>query len=209
MITILGILIAYVLLGFAVSLIPTSPPETGCENEHLIFVASNGIHLDYFIPVVYLENDMLIQMEVPAETAYVSFGWGDKEFYIQTPEWSDLSLTVTAKAILMNTPAAMHVGYQYSTQPHWVAVSLCDDQLDNLMEYILGEFKRDENGKLTIYPGYGPNDRFFDANGRFMFYRTCNVWINDGLKKAGVKTSVWSPFDKGILYHLRKEDPLK
>ena len=55
--------------------------------------------------------------------------------------------------------------------------------------------------KLDV-EGYNSYDSFFEAKGSFSFYRTCNIWVNKALKVIGVKTSIWSPFDFGVLHHL-------
>ena len=204
--TILGAIVLYFITGIVLSYIPTRPETKDCQKDHTIFVASNGIHLDYFIPVVLLDDQFLQELMTPAQTSYLSFGWGDKEFYRATPEWKDLDVRITLKAILIKTPAALHVGYAETRYTHWVRVDLCRSQFEKLMDYIRSEFYRDEQGRLVAYEGYGPDDRFFDANGHFTFFKTCNVWVNNGLKKAGVNTSVWSPFDFGILHHLKKND---
>jgi len=202
----LSILVLYCVLGVVLSFIPTSPPDHNCEKDRSIFVASNGIHLDYFIPIVYLKDDFLSKVDAPLNTAYLSFGWGDKDFYIKTPEWGDLSLTVALRALFVKTPAALHVGYNNERSSYWTEVAVCEHQLSTLLMYIEEEFIQDENEKFIQYPGYGPEDHFFDAKGHFMFSKTCNVWINNGLKKAEIKTSVWSPFDFGILYHLKNQN---
>lgn len=68
----------------------------------------------------------------------------------------------------------------------------------------------------TLFIGFGWGDKefyiktplydnFYDATGSFSIFHTCNVWVNVALKEIEVKTSVWSPFDFEILYHLKNE----
>jgi len=38
--------------------------------------------------------------------------------------------------------------------------------------------------------------------GSFSCFKTCNTWTNQTLKKAEIKTAIWTPFDSGILKHL-------
>ena len=38
-----------------------------------------------------------------AKLTYVALGWGDRNFYVDTPTWEDLSVTTTARALLWPT----------------------------------------------------------------------------------------------------------
>jgi hypothetical protein len=75
--------------------------------------------------------------------------------------------------------------------------------MNTLLKYLSNSFKKDD-GKIQKIDidGYAYNDSFYDANGSFSIFKTCNIWVNKALKEANIETSVWSPFDIGILYHL-------
>ncbi|MDH5604732.1 MAG: DUF2459 domain-containing protein, partial [Cyclobacteriaceae bacterium] len=66
-------------------------------------------------------------------------------------------------------------------------------------------FFKNSMEELQLIPNasYGYNDRFYDSRGYYTLFNTCNTWVNEALKHAEVITSVWSPFDFGVLYHLR------
>ena len=51
---------------------------------------------------------------------------------------------------------------------------------------------------------YGKNDAFYEANGSYSLFHTCNTWANNGLKACGQKACFWTPFDSGIFYHYDK-----
>ncbi|HDR51371.1 MAG TPA: DUF2459 domain-containing protein, partial [Mariniphaga anaerophila] len=86
-------------------------------------------------------------------------------------------------------------------------IRLCSWQLDSLNRYIENSFKKNENGHFIQinFEGYNQYDSFYNAKGSFSLFRTCNVWVNVALKEIEVKTSVWSPFDFGVLFHIPKE----
>ncbi|MFM7854609.1 MAG: DUF2459 domain-containing protein [Flammeovirgaceae bacterium] len=46
---------------------------------------------------------------------------------------------------------------------------------------------------------YWDNDSFYEAKGTYNLFFTCNTWVNEGLKKAGLKACLWTPFDSGLL----------
>jgi uncharacterized protein (TIGR02117 family) len=135
----------------------------------------------------------------------VAFGWGDRNFYLKTPEWSDLTFTVAFKALFLKSNTAMHVTLYPRKINSWKQLPLCDEQLMALIDYINNSFAEDENGKLVKmdFEGYHQFDSFFEAKGSFSLFKTCNVWVNSALKEAEVRTAVWTPIDFGVLYHIK------
>ena len=100
----------------------------------------------------------------------------------------------------------MHVSFHKTSYMHWKKIDLCKIQLENLNSFIKSTFKKSKEKKFIRIgvSGYSENDYFFEAQGSFSFYRTCNVWVNEALKKANIETSIWSPFVFGILYHIEE-----
>lgn len=196
--------ILYFLAALFLSYLPNVPKEVYCEPDKTIYITSNGVHLDIVLPVVNIDESLLSQLDVSTGTQFVAFGWGDKNFYAKTPEWSDLTFPVAFKALFLKSESAMHVTRYRQTYEHWKEVKLCAHQLGTLNNYIGNSFKRTETGAIqkTDFPGYSNADSFYEAKGSFTLFKTCNVWTNNALKQTGIKTSVWSPFDFGVLYHL-------
>ena len=186
------------------SFLPTHPPKHNCLHQYEVFVASNGIHLDIFLPIENIEPQILHQLDVLPGTLFIGFGWGDKDFYIKTPEWTDLTFPVAFKALFLKSEAAMHVTYLPFSLQSWQKIQLCNSQLKTLNLYIENSFKKDKNGNFlkTNFNGYSHYDTFYDATGSFSLFKTCNVWVNTALKKIEIKTSVWSPFNFGVLFHI-------
>jgi uncharacterized protein (TIGR02117 family) len=199
-----GLPMLYLAAALLLSVLPTHPPEKNCRPEHKLFVSTNGVHLDIILPVENIAPDLRSQLSLPAVTRFVAFGWGDKEFYIKTPEWSDLTFPVAFRALFMKTEAAMHVTSLGRSFNGWKEVEICTGQLHALNSYINSSFKKNETGELQKldFPGYTSYDDFYEANGSFTIFFTCNVWANNALKEIEIKTSVWSPFDFGVLHYL-------
>ena len=200
----IALIIGYLLTGTALSLIGTRPEPVICKDRKEIFLVSNGLHLDMIIPVDLLEKKLVEELNVPPSTRYLSFGWGDQAFYLQTPTWNELKPGVAIRSLFLRTDAAMHLTYYFRRYDSWHSLDICEEQLRALLTYISGSFARDSDQALIEIEGagYTSYDRFYEANGYFHVFRTCNDWVNRGLKKAKVKTSLWSPFDFGVLYHL-------
>jgi len=198
----------YFLAAFIFSVIPTDPPPTFCKERNIIYVASNGVHLDLIIPRELLTPSLENGLKLPNWVSYTAFGWGDKEFYINTPTWNDLKLHTALRALFADTESAMHVVWLDRVYNQGAPVALCDFQLDRLLQFIEQSFKTLPDGQLIeiAAAGYGDRDKFYQGVGNFNFIQTCNNWVNRSLKTAGIRTSLWSPFDKGVLYQLSKLD---
>lgn len=203
----LGFLLAvYFLLAIILSITSNRPEHSACAKDQEIFIASNGIHLDIILPRKWLTGKMQEELELPADVTYVSFGWGDKAFYLETPAWSDMKPGIAFKAVFLNSESAMHVTRYYKKYDHWHEIRLCTMQLQLLNAYLDRSFERDQYSRLMHIKGsgYTAYDTFYDANGSFNGINTCNQWVNNGLKAAKVRASVWSPFDEGVLYQIRR-----
>ncbi len=202
--TLFGLIGIYLLMAILLSVIPTSPDEINCDTPVTGFVATNGVHLEIILPTESLSQSMLESFDLKPWAQYTSFGWGDRTFYLDTPEWSDLKFSTAINALFFTSETAIHLTYYSGTREHWIEMPLCDEQLQALLEYLDNTFARDTHGAIMEIPnsGYTSTDTFYEANGSYSFIKTCNSWVNSGLKRASVKTSIWSPFDKGVLYHL-------
>ena len=198
--------ILYFVAALILSFLKTHPPKTDCLAENEIYITTNGVHLDIVLPVENVKPELLNQLEILPGTKYVSFGWGDREFYINTPEWKDLTFKTTFKALFLKSETAMHVTCYSTSYSSWRNIKICSSQIDLLNKYIEKSFSKNENGGLQkiAVPGYYESDFFYEATGSFSLFNTCNVWVNKALKVTGIQTSVWSPFDLGVLYHLRE-----
>jgi len=205
---ILVILILALLYGLAaliLSLISTRPDKVDCEEKKEIYLFTNGMHVDLMIPKKLLDSSRVSRLNAPAATSFVAFGWGDKDFYVKTPTWDDFHLGITLKALFWGSESAMHLTYHTQQRTHWKKLALCEPQFKALTTYIWSSFETNEQGGFHQIPdsGYTSTDTFFEARGSYSIFNTCNNWLNRALKKAKVKTAVWSPFGFGVMRYIR------
>lgn len=207
LVLLLTVIFLYFAIAIILSLISTKPEPLTCSKNKVVYVWSNGVHLDLILPRELLSSELRNGLDLPTWVKFIAFGWGDMEFYINTPTWADLKSGPTFRALFSNSQSAMHVVWLSDNVRRWVAVPLCEVQLQQIREYIENTFDKDKEGRLqeVFAAGYTDRDRFYLARGSFSFIHTCNNWVNNALKAAEVKTSIWSPFDKGVLYQLRND----
>ena len=198
------LVLGYLLFAWILSYSTTNPKAHQCTQKHTIYASSNGVHMDLILHKNDLNADFLIQMEQLENRDFIAIGWGDEGFYLHTPSWAELKVSTAIKAALLPSNTVMHVTHYNKVNPKWKTIQLCPAQLQALQLFIEQSFARNTTNNVQILEGAGYrfNDFFYRAEGSYTCFYTCNVWVNQALKKADVKTAIWSPFDKGILKHL-------
>ena len=184
-------------------------PQEGVE----VFIVSNGVHADICLPLI--KEDYLWSNYFGVESfktltkqpKYISFGWGDKGFFLDTPTWADLTISTALKAAFVPSETAIHVSYlEYKPKLSEKIKSfmVTKTTFKKLQDYIVSYIKLKDGKSQLIDCCRYPNvhDNFYEANGSYHLFRTCNVWTNQVLINAGIKTAIWTPFDSGILAQL-------
>lgn len=137
---------------------------------------------------------------------YLSFGWGDRDFYMSTPSWKNLKLSTTFKALFLPTPSVMHVK-GYEVIPNYLEVKCIKiNQKDywQLINFIKSSFQLDANGRqIRLGNGNTDNAGFYAAKGSYSILRNCNSWTSEGLRKADVNTPFLSELSSAIMLHLK------
>ena len=169
--------------------------------EGFIFLNTSGIHLDIIIPKNLMSEALARDLVQFNGEDYLSFGWGEENFYLETPTWGDLTFYNACQALLWKSSSLMHVTRHQEIDPKWVKIPISSDQLERLNQFILSAFTTDKHGRKLLLeePGYSKYDNFYEANGDYYCLNTCNSWVNDGFKACGLKACFWTPFDFGLM----------
>ncbi len=203
----------YVLVAAILTMIPSNMFSEQPKEGIVIYIKSNGVHTDLVLPIenkFYDWNEKISLEDFAIDTVnykWTAFGWGDKGFYLDTPNWSDLKISTALNAMLIPSPTAMHVtlyGNLMKENNSTKKIILTEEQYLLLCAHISDSFQKTETGdfiRINSYHYNGVNDNFYEAEGSYHLFNTCNNWANTGLKKAEVKTAFWAPFDKCIFYY--------
>lgn len=207
----LGFTMLYVLVVLGLSRISVNSdviePEKGIE----IYLLSNGVHTDIVVPVKTPTTDWSEKVKFQNTKAndttakYLAFGWGDKGFYLNTPTWADLKFSTAFYAASGLSTSAMHCTFykRMKEDEECRKIIITEKQYKALVDFIQNSFQM-KNGqviKIETDAVYGNNDAFYEANGSYNLFYTCNTWTNSALKAADQKASLWTVYDKGILMH--------
>ncbi|NOS93297.1 MAG: TIGR02117 family protein [Cyclobacteriaceae bacterium] len=209
MAALLSAVVLYLLLAIVCSIIPVNsnfkqPQQDGV----IIYLITNGVHTDFALPVQnqYKDwNQIISRMHTTGNNSkapYVAFGWGDKGFYLNTKTWDDLKFSTAFKAMFHLSTSAIHVTWynQLYESESCQKIIISADQYRTLVEHIHQSFQIDNQGAAKVIAGahYWNDDAFYEANGSYSLFYTCNTWVNDGLKKAQLPACLWTPFDRFI-----------
>lgn len=209
----IALILVYIICAFTLSKITINSNQI-VENRTIpIYILSNGVHTDIVLPVknhlfdwsqkVKFENTIAKDSTLQ----FVAFGWGDKEFYLDTPTWADLKFSTALKAATGVSTSAIHATFYKSLKEnnHCKRIIISDQEYTSLVGFIANSFEQRSGNFLKIKTDavYGKNDAFYDAKGSYSLFYTCNTWTNNALKAANQKAALWTPMDKGILCHYK------
>lgn len=212
----ISVVLLYLFLGYFVPFIPVQAEATPEPKVINGFIKTNGVHTDIVVPVKSQFMDW--ETKFPSENTvskrtdykYISIGWGDKGFYLDTPTWADLKFSTAFKAAFWLGDAALHTTYydEMKVNDSVKSFTMTERQYNNLIKYVDESMDKDKNGNainIKTNAVYGDNDAFYEAKGSYSFLHTCNTWTNNALKVSGQKAALWTPSDFGIFRHYKKK----
>ncbi|MEL6636626.1 MAG: TIGR02117 family protein [Bacteroidota bacterium] len=212
---ILGLIVFFLLFVLLGTLIPVNRKSRQSNNGVAVYLKSDGIHADFILPTInhlYDWSKIITSgdYQTPlSQQSFLGIGWGDRGFYLDIPTWGDLTPKIVCKALCIPSPTVVHV-ISYAQPPnsfkYFRKLILSEAQYLALCEYIQSYFRTDEGAQVQLVPdvGYTPDDNFYLAERPYHVFHTCNYWVNRGLKRIGIRTSLWSPSPHGIFLHLKK-----
>lgn len=198
----LSLPLIYIAVSLILSYIPVGTNDPAPNKTESVFLYSNGTHTDLIISKNHVDQRILNGLQQSSSDAYYAFGWGDEDFYINTPTWADLKASTALKALFWPSKTLMHVVRHDQRSKEWKEVKVSAEQLEILNEELLKGFAKADNYTKVHLPGhtYFGHDEFYRGDGSYTCLHTCNTWLNSALKKADIKTALWTPFDFGIMH---------
>lgn len=205
-----AVIFAFLVVAFYGEALPTGDlKESG---DVYFYVRSNGIHTDVCLPAenAYTNwHDFIPVRDFGSEVSkdFISMGWGDKGFFMNTPQWEDLTVSTAFSAIALPTPTAMHVTYEAEPEENarCVKVYVTRAEYEKMVHFIKHSFDTHEK-KAELIPGkgYTDHDNFYESNRSYHLFRTCNTWTSSVLKAGDVKTAWLAVFPNGVMGHLKR-----
>lgn len=174
-----------------------------------IYILTNGVHTDVVLPVHTSEVDWSREVKYAntslqdTNSQYLALGWGDKGFYLETPQWADLKFSTAFNAAFGLSSSAIHATYYKAVteSQRCRKIFISHKQYAEMVAYIMNSFQKDADGHIInihTKANYGIADAFYEAKGRYNLFYTCNTWANSVLKNCGLRSCFWTIFDTPI-----------
>ncbi len=166
--------VIYLLVALLLTHITVNMESIDTENKktNSIYIQTNGVHLDLILP--NHDFDFL-----NLDCKYLAIGWGDKDFYLNTPSFSDLKVKTAFNALFLDSPTLLHITKYQKVQNNWTKIQITEEQLICIKRNILMYFNESDTKPIQ---GYGSMDFFYQAKGSYSCFFTCNSWVNSILK---------------------------
>jgi uncharacterized protein (TIGR02117 family) len=204
-------LLSYLAISLVFSLIQfAQKPIQKNEQTLPVFLYSSGVHLELILPIKSVAYDWTKRIPysaVPANDStvqWISFGWGEKNFFLQTPTWADFKLKNMLKSLFFMGQSAMHIRFIHQIQAteKYICLHLSTKQYNALIKAIGNEFDTNSAGQFVFIPQnvYSQYDAFYKTRSAYNLFNTCNSFSNYLLKVSGQKHCLWTPFSY-VLYN--------
>lgn len=201
----IALIISYIGLSYLLSIVPQQSNVSADEKNSTIYLSYDDIHSDIIINIENTTIDwkqLLPQTVKGRKKGYLCFGWGDRDTYINTPSWDDLSLSTGLKALFINTPSLVHVKYYRDIKRYrdMQPIAISKGQQKVIEQKILESF-----GEEVVFKrrGYGYRDDFYHSPYHYNLINTCNTWSGDVLRESNITMSYWTPFSLNVLESLK------
>ncbi|MDP6708981.1 MAG: DUF2459 domain-containing protein [Alphaproteobacteria bacterium] len=183
-------------LSLAFALLVGETATTGLANATVtIHVTSNGWHTNIVVARADLAAGSVPEVADLPEARYLSFGWGDAEYYPARRPTFGMALG----AALQPTPAVVHLA-GFAAPPgealpsaEVISLKLSAGGFRSLVTYLHGSFARGGADRIAA-TGHGlyRMSGFYPATGEFHLFNTCNTWTARGLQAAGLDIDIAS-----------------
>lgn len=203
---ILALPLLYLAASLTLPLIPGPGPDKTGPLTRQIGLIQGPIHTDILFPLTPETRARFAFAEaagVPVnhpEAQWLMFGWGSAAFYTTAGTYAD----ITASAVLTaatGDDAVIRLDVTGPLNPveNLRFLQLSEAQFQALLTQTTATFA----SKTPLnHPGFTAFDAFFPAHGHFSALRTCNVWLGETFRAAGIPFGLWTPANWSVTLSL-------
>jgi len=212
---ILFCVLSYALIFIVGWLIPVNRNYTPAENGVELYIGSNGMHTEFILPATLPEFDWKSILNTEdyeldaSDISYFGIGWGDEKIYLEMGDFKYVTAKIILHSLFVPSAGLLHIK-GYDSPPFkertLEKISISKDKYKLLCQFIHQSFTLDSEQNVKLIPntlGFDPGN-FYSSEGKYHCLQTCNTWVARGLKKAGVRTTLWTSVDKCLYYQLKK-----
>jgi len=164
-------------------------PITNNEEPTYFYVIREGWHTSLAISKNNLGDELQFLQDCFGDNQFYEIGWGDKGFY----QAKKVTSSVAFNAVLAPTGSVLHVASvpkepnQYFLNSKMIKVKISKLGHSRLNMFIRDSFKKNTKGEpIILGDGLYGKSLFFDGNGNYYAFHTCNTWVASALKDSGM-----------------------
>jgi uncharacterized protein (TIGR02117 family) len=200
----------YMFAALAGGLIPVNASKVHQSSGHIVYIYDNDIHTSIVFPridgSIDIAETLTKKADFPGDKAtypWIMVGWGDHDFFLNTPSWAEVKVQTLISAIMGSGASLIHIDRitQLPPRERMRRLVLTDAQYAKLLGFITPQMTLAPNGEPQSIKGYSTDDQFYRSAGRdYSILYTCNNWVGEALEKAGVRTGYWTPLPFGVMW---------
>jgi uncharacterized protein (TIGR02117 family) len=197
----------YLMAAIYGAIIPGSAVPDTSEKTRSILLVSGPIHYDLVLPLDEMTLERFaplaaksIRLDHPS-AQWLVVGWGAQHFYTQTRTSTDLNLPALWRGIIGDSSVLrFDIAGALPDDLDARRLALTNREYTTLLDEVWDSLSTDADGQPTLadVDGFSQTDGFFAAKGQFNILRTCNVWIGDKLRAAGLRFGIWTPMPLSV-----------
>jgi len=170
----------------------SDPPRGEGGDWRSFYVVNHGLHTGLAIARPDLLQVLPALAEEFGDGDFVEFGWGDEDFY-RAPQ---ATLSLALRALSGSTATVLHaVKIDGDPRRRFAAsevieVRVTEDGYRRLLAFVAGTFTHSATGTLAVLgPGLYGESRFYQAEGSYSLFYTCNTWVAEALAASSCPMS--------------------
>jgi uncharacterized protein (TIGR02117 family) len=174
------------------------------KNVRSVFIVHDAWHAAIVIKEADVTTAVLPELRDFPTAEYLEFSWGDRD-YFPAP---DGGFGMALRAAFWSSGSILHVvGFKEAVRNAYpgaeiTEIPLSEEGFQGLVSFISDTFSRPHPpAPAEARPGLFANGRFYAAEGKFSFLRTCNTWVAEALSAAGLPISPGYVITAGNLSH--------
>lgn len=203
---ILALPVLYLLASVTLPLIPGPGPDLSGPPSREIGLIQGPIHTDILLPLTpetrarfAFADAAGVPLNHP-DAEWLVLGWGSAAFYTTAGTYAD----ITASAVLTaatGDDAVIRLDAFGALPPleNLRYMRLSEAQFQALLDQTSAAFVSQTR---LDHPGFTGTDAFFPAHGHFSLLRTCNVWLGETFRAAGIPFGLWTPANWSVTLSL-------
>ncbi len=197
----------YLMAAVLGAVLPGAATPDNTPRTHEVLLISGPIHYDLLLP---LDAEAMARFAPLLQTGlgldhpaaeWLVVGWGAQDFYTQTRVSTDLRFPALWRGIIGDR-SVLRVDIVGALNPDLPVrrLALTAPEYTALLASIWTSFDLGADGipaRVNV-AGYTLTDGFYAARGTFNILRTCNVWIGERLRAAGLRFGLWTPMPLSV-----------